>query len=96
MIYLSDISLSGTGLTVPWTCPHVDDRFPYNALYDAIGIQELYDWHKKGSLECAKSPYNEPGRLLGASFAARDVEAIAKLLDDDGLIRYWGKSSGPT
>ena len=31
------------------------------------------------------------GELLGTAFVARDMLRIAETLDDDGLLRYWGK-----
>lgn len=34
------------------------------------------------------------GELLSTTFAARDIARMADVLDEDGLIRYWGFSYG--
>jgi pimeloyl-ACP methyl ester carboxylesterase len=34
------------------------------------------------------------GGLVSTAFTARDMARIAKVLDQDGLIRYWGFSYG--
>lgn len=36
------------------------------------------------------------GEYLGTAFAARDIQRVAEVLDDDGLIRFWGFSYGTT
>jgi pimeloyl-ACP methyl ester carboxylesterase len=43
---------------------------------------------------CASGTYEQLGELIGTAFVARDVDAIAEALGEDGLIRYWGFSYG--
>lgn len=37
------------------------------------------------------SKLNETGSLVGMSFVARDMMQIVDALDEDGMLRYWGK-----
>jgi hypothetical protein len=34
---------------------------------------------------------NETGRLIGTAFVARDLISVVDALDEDGMLRYWGK-----
>lgn len=34
---------------------------------------------------------NKTGGLLGTAFVARDLMSVVDALDEDGMLRYWGK-----
>lgn len=37
----------------------------------------------------------EWGSLMGTAFVARDLMTLVDAFEDDGMLRYWGKSSHP-
>ena len=40
---------------------------------------------------CAGPPGNENATLIGTAFVARDFMSVVDALDEDGMLRYWGK-----
>ncbi|KAK4946622.1 hypothetical protein LTR10_014474 [Elasticomyces elasticus] len=43
--------------------------------------------------KCAEPAYNTAGELIGTTFVARDIQAMAEAFGQDGYIRYWGRWS---
>lgn len=43
--------------------------------------------------QCAEPAYNTAGQLVGSAFVARDINAMAEALGQDGYIRYMGACS---
>jgi pimeloyl-ACP methyl ester carboxylesterase len=79
----------GVGLTTPYTCPKVaDSAGPYNT---DEGLAATFAYNKNQSDACANAEYST---LIGTAFVARDINAIAEAIGEDGLIRYWGYSYG--
>lgn len=58
-----------------------------------VALGEL--WANAGvTVEACKETL-EGGELVGTAFVARDLMQVVDALDEDGLLRYWGKASSP-
>ncbi|KAK5069493.1 hypothetical protein LTR64_008174 [Lithohypha guttulata] len=86
----------GVGLTYPYLCPIADVAIPYSSrpITDPNGLNATYYANAIQGELCAQSPYAEQGQFLGTAFVARDIDAIAQAIGEDGRIRYWGMSYG--
>lgn len=90
---------SGVGLSNPFTnldgtntnyrCRNeVSDR-SYET--DAEILAMVQDVKDQGAA-CNENPINNWGGLVGSAFVARDIVAITNAVNEDKLIRYYGKS----
>lgn len=55
-------------------------------------FDDLYEHYAAHGQECSSPVYKTAGELVGTLFVARDINAIAEALGEDGFIRYAGKS----
>ena len=87
----------GTGFTIPYSCYDTQaDREVAtlltptlsNSSDSALGTEFSL---KKALAESCFENAKDRGELVGTAFVARDMIRIAEALDDDGLLRYWGK-----
>ena len=83
---------SGTGLSIPFTCPTLDR--PRDLKKTDEDIQSVYDSLSAQANKCAETAYKDQNALMGTAYVARDIKAIAEALGEDGLIRYLGYSYG--
>ena len=91
----------GTGYTIPFSCYNDTDArtaaylaFPVLFNSSDTGLGEIWAGRRAFAKACFESnPDN--GELLGTAFVARDMIRIAEALDEDGLLRYCGKSFAP-
>jgi pimeloyl-ACP methyl ester carboxylesterase len=91
----------GTGKTLPFTCtdkPQEIDAImgsmsdsAANSSDTAIG--RIWATSTVVTNKC-RNYHNETGRLLSTAFGARDLISIVDALEEDGMLRYWGKSGG--
>ncbi|KPI43443.1 Tripeptidyl aminopeptidase [Cyphellophora attinorum] len=100
----------GVGLNIPYLCPDVGQNSTDPSESDFVApsyippisiIPDTDEWFEaqyENNLatgkSCASGTYEQLGELIGTAFVARDVNAIAEALGEDGLIRYWGFSYG--
>lgn len=64
-------------------------------MIDAWSILENKAWHEASAFtERCYQVQKETGRFVSTAFVARDLLAIAKAINDDGLLRLWGRSYG--
>lgn len=82
------------GQTLPNTCQNLNRDISYNEDGTTDFVQKASD-SRNNAIECAKK--DPEMNLKGTTYTARDVKAIAEaqegLEGQDGLIRYWGKTS---
>ncbi|KIV81784.1 hypothetical protein, variant [Exophiala sideris] len=79
-----------------------NDDFDVPVLEEPAGLVPFSDtyWsfyykaYEAQGQQCAEPAYNNAGQLIGTTFVARDVQAMAEALGQDGYIRYWGFSYG--
>ena len=91
------IANRGVGNTIPFQCIETSDERaritgPFQKLINASDTALGSIW--AGAVTMANICYEanqEYGEMLGTAFVARDMLRIAEALDDDGLLRYWGK-----
>lgn len=55
-------------------------------------FQERFDLYRAAADYCADPTYTLAGQLVGSAFVARDVNHLAQLTNQDGLIRFYGQS----
>lgn len=84
------IAYSGVGFTTPYLCPSTITEF--GELNTDDGLKTNLKSFETQSKKCADPLYKSD--LVGTSFVARDIKAIAEALGEDGLIRFWGFSYG--
>ncbi|KAM5358639.1 hypothetical protein ACJZ2D_015123 [Fusarium nematophilum] len=97
----------GTGRTIPFSCTTKDStsasnssslsrRNPYSGLppqADVFGILKEQTWgNTEEYIEGCVENHKENGRFYGTAFVARDMLAIVDALNEDGLLRFWGRS----
>ncbi|KAI1625021.1 hypothetical protein EDD37DRAFT_373676 [Exophiala viscosa] len=73
--------------------PVLDDPngvVPFSNAYWNDGYNSLVAQGQK----CAEPTYHTAGELIGTTFVARDIQAMAEAFGQDGYIRYWGFSYG--
>jgi hypothetical protein len=51
----------------------------------------MYWATKHAVAEACYNNNNEIGDLIGTAFVARDMMQLVDAIEDDGLLRYWGK-----
>ena len=56
-------------------------------------FNDYYEKNAATGLACAEPAYKAMGEVIGSVAVARDVNAIAQALGEDGLIRYYGTST---
>lgn len=90
---------SGTsGSKIPMNCFEVESD-AWSFLYDiSVGNQsevELGRQWARGKMlaDACLRTQNKTGSLLSSAFVARDMIQIVDALQEDGLLRYWGKQS---
>ncbi|KEY64175.1 hypothetical protein S7711_03468 [Stachybotrys chartarum IBT 7711] len=76
----------GSNLTARNAYAVIPQENPYDIL-----ISKAWEDGKWLADACAASQ-NDTARFYGTSFVARDLVAIVDALDEDGLIRFWGRS----
>ncbi|CAM1505166.1 Fc.00g108030.m01.CDS01 [Cosmosporella sp. VM-42] len=90
----------GTGKTIPFVCDLSQGKqnsprreFTTSPQKDLYSVLQRKAWHDGGILAdaCGKSQ-RETGRFLGTTFVARDLLQIVDALNEDGLLRFWGRS----
>lgn len=54
-------------------------------------VSDAFDGYTAGGDLCAQKDYASKGQLMGTAYVARDIVAIVNALQEDGLIRYYGK-----
>lgn len=85
----------GTGFTIPYPCPTVDSAEGSEVpITEPIGLNATFVTNTNQGELCGQEEYKLAGELVGTAFVARDVDAIAQALGEDGMIRYWGFSYG--
>lgn len=92
---------SGTVNTIPFTC--------YNDSLEAsdylngqqmagnssnVAVGHLWARGTIDSRSCAANA-RKTGELIGTAFTARDLMSVAEALEEDGMLRYWGKLVWP-
>lgn len=94
---------SGTGHTLPFVCDVPTNASQASSLSrrsnDSFPVADMYSmlknkaWHDGGILAdaCAKDQ-EENARFLGTAFVARDMLKIVDALNEDGKLRFWGRS----
>lgn len=88
---------SGTGETMPISCfTKEEDKLAYkedsSVLYDESDETPGDLWENAGKLGEACGENMEGGELVGTAFVARDLMEVVDALDEDGKLRYWGKT----
>ena len=86
----------GTGSTITFACydneTASETEAPFMPLLNSSNIAIGQAW---ASAEILSTQCNlskpDIGQLLGTAFVARDVVQIIEALEEDGLLRYWGK-----
>ena len=91
------ITFSGTGYTIPYSCYGTQAERSLASLLipkltnssdTALGTI----WAGTGALaQACYETRQDIGEYVGTAFVARDMIRIAEALDDDGLLRYYGK-----
>lgn len=79
----------GVGLTTPYMCPKAAEIG--GSYHTDEGLADTFAYNKNQSDLCAGAEYTT---LIGTAFVARDINAIAEAIGEDGLIRYLGYSYG--
>ncbi|KAM0718309.1 hypothetical protein Q7P37_006641 [Cladosporium fusiforme] len=96
----------GVGRTIPFSCAaesanltkrdySLIDESTDMPMVDAWSILQNKAWHEaKAFTERCYEAQKETGRFLSTAFVARDLLAISEAVNDDGLLRLWGRSYG--
>ena len=87
----------GTGASLPFSCYQNDVERALaaaatpifsNSSDTALGTQ----WaDSENFAEACYALQKQAGSLIGTAFTARDMMQITEALNEDGLLRYWGK-----
>ncbi|KAF2170586.1 hypothetical protein M409DRAFT_64270 [Zasmidium cellare ATCC 36951] len=89
----------GTGKTLPFQCIESEVEAAQTLLQTPLGnasdaaVGALWAQGKIVGQKC-KAQLEETGELVGTAFTARDLMKVAEVLEEDGLLRYWGLSYG--
>lgn len=98
----------GTGSTMPYTCNVTAQESKVNKTTrrsmawtlpqaDVWDVLESKSWHDGGVLASAcYETFKATGHLYGTAFVARDMLQIVDALDEDGKLRFWGRSYSTT
>ena len=88
---------SGTGDTLPFSCYLNDSdrtqallKIPSTTNISDVAIGTSWAVHQTLAENCYDNA-REVGELIGTAFVARDMMQIVDALQEDGLLRYWGK-----
>ena len=88
---------SGTGTTMPYSCFKSDvDRAtaglitPSTTNTSDTALGTMWALRHDFAETCFNNA-REDGELVGTAFVARDMMQIVDALQEDGLLRYWGK-----
>ncbi|SPO02593.1 related to hydrolases or acyltransferases (alpha/beta hydrolase superfamily) [Cephalotrichum gorgonifer] len=90
----------GTGNTLPFSCYETNEErsasaarapFATNASNTALG--SVWAESQNRADACLHSQ-NTTGSLIGTAFTARDIMCAVDVLEDDGMLRFWGMSYG--
>ncbi|KAM3420245.1 hypothetical protein BST61_g3534 [Cercospora zeina] len=95
----------GTGRTIPFSCPNNTTLQKRSNQYinqtvdlpsvDSWALFKNKAWAEGGLLaERCYEAQQDTGRYLSTAFVARDLRAIAEVINDDGSLRFWGWSHG--
>ncbi|KAM0415917.1 hypothetical protein ACHAPT_013128 [Fusarium lateritium] len=96
-------NIRGTGRSIPFDCstPFVpgEARRPQPPRRGQFDVHNATSWRRKWdeSAELAENCYfqfNGTGELFGMAFHARDMIQLVEALKEDGMLRYWGLSTG--
>jgi hypothetical protein len=87
---------SGTVNTIPFRC-YDDDRTSIEMVRaqtygggSDVALGELWAYAGLTSNACHNYA-EEAGSVIGTAFVARDLMSVVDALDEDGMLRYWGK-----
>ncbi|KAE8365932.1 Alpha/Beta hydrolase protein [Aspergillus caelatus] len=92
----------GTGHTIPFVCdvPHPgikrslsrrsNETLPQADMYSLLKRKAWND--AKVLVDACYEDQQETGRFLGTTFVARDMLKIVDALNEDGKLRFWGRS----
>lgn len=86
----------GTGKTLPFQCVANEVEAAQTLLQTPLGnasdtaVGALWAQGKILGEKC-KAQLKDTGELVGTAFTARDLMKVAEALQQDGLLRYWGK-----
>lgn len=91
----------GTGNTIPFSCPQQSFDVPPLHLLHQQGVPvlgpNLSDFANEDVFKAIESNGEscstvESGDLIGTVFTARDMLRVVDALDEDGMLRYLGKT----
>jgi len=91
----------GAGKTLPFSCI-LDDPFLVGQVLNDIqsgkqsdtALRRLWARGKVDATIChLRGNADETAEFIGTAFTARDFMGVVDALDEDGMLRYWGKSS---
>ncbi|KAF2163471.1 hypothetical protein M409DRAFT_57376 [Zasmidium cellare ATCC 36951] len=95
----------GVGRTIPFSCAPTNATTKRSVAVNnrTIEIPQIDSWSllknkawEEGSAfnELCYTANHDTGRFLSTAFVARDLLAISKAINPDGLLRFWGRSYG--
>lgn len=93
----ADVLGSGVNLNNPYKCPNpATTGNPTAFVNNPNGFTSTYTYFKDQADTCNNNAdFKAAGQLVGTSLVARDIVAVFNALRDslqeDGLIRYWGR-----
>lgn len=89
----------GTASALTFSCyANATERASANAILNQLGsgnssnaqLGKTWAWASNFADTCSENASDE-GSLISTAFVARDMMQIVDALDEDGLLRYWGK-----
>lgn len=76
-----------------YDCPSPDLKRGRTGTYEDADLQLEINYFKQQAADCDKYSRNNGnlGRRIGTPFVARDIRELSKVINSDGMIRYYGK-----
>ena len=94
-------SYSGTGATLPFSCYGSDEeraaagmRAPAATNASDVALGQVWADSKNRADACFHAQ-NATGSFIGTAFTARDIMSVVDVLEEDKMLRYWGKWKAP-
>ncbi|KAG8625890.1 hypothetical protein KVT40_006291 [Elsinoe batatas] len=94
----------GVGRTIPFSCSpssslskrsDQDNRTEIFPTIDALGLFQNKAWQDGGAFaERCKDEQDATGNFLSTPYVARDLLKITEAVNEDGQLRFWGRSYG--
>lgn len=94
----SGVGLNGVGNSGPYNCPEPDvTRGKAGSLDNDNELSLEVNYYKTKADNCDTYSQNNDniGRRINTPFVARDIRELMKVINSDGLIRYYGESQSP-